>query len=318
MEKIISWLIEKPTGGVLIPLDISALFLLKVFYLTVRISFGIILGKNKRNRLPFFKRFYISNSFSLSFYLHMYTYRFLDLLSIRTPLTTKIYVPKYNYMAYCPLNKDDFTNMTTREDDILSLFYPKDGDTVVDIGAHIGRYTMISSKRVCERGKVVSIEADPLVFEILNQNIKLNQITNVISLNCAVYSKQTKIRLFLPGEEENHTIYNTIMSDRATDEKKFVEVNANTLDAILQSRGISEVNWIKIDVEGAELEVLKGSTNVLSKSKDVSILIEIHNLDNNKNLYEPIMELLGSYNFRIEFERTHEGGEKHVIVRKNS
>ena len=243
-------------------------------------------------------------------------YRFLNLLGLKSPATTKIYVTKYDYKAYCPLNENDFVNMTTREDDILALFHPKDGDTVVDVGAHIGRYTIINSKRVGESGKVVYIEANPMVFEILNQNINLNKITNVVSLNCAAYSKQTKIKLFLPPVEENHTIYNTIMPDRATDEKKFVEVNADTLDAILKSRGISEANWIKIDVEGAELEVLKGSTNVLSKSKDISILVEIHNLDNNKNLYEHIMELLGSYNFRIEFERTHEGCEKHVIVRK--
>jgi hypothetical protein len=106
------------------------------------------------------------------------------------------------------------------------------------------------------------------------------------------------------------------MSDRATDERKFVEVNANTLDAILQSRGISEVNWIKIDVEGAELEVLKGSTNVLSKSKDISILIEIHDLGNGKNLYEPVMDLLKNYDYKMEFEKNYESGEKHIVLSK--
>jgi FkbM family methyltransferase len=244
----------------------------------------------------------------------MYFYKFLNLLGLKSPKTTKIYVTKYDYKAYCPLNENDFINMTTREDDILSLFYPKDGDTVVDVGAHIGRYTMISSKRVGERGKVVSIEADPVVFEILNQNINLNKITNVISLNCAVYSKQTKIKLFLPPEEENHTIYNTIMSDRATDEKKFVEVNANTLDAILQSRGISEVNWIKIDVEGAELEVLKGAQSIFSESKDLSILMEVHG----KDKFSEIIDLLDTYNFKVEYEKNYEWGDKHIILRKNA
>ena len=47
----------------------------------------------------------------------------------------------------------------------------------------------------------------------------------------------------------------------------------------MQSKGINQdINWIKIDVEGAEFEVLKGATNVLSKSKDIALLIEIHNL----------------------------------------
>jgi FkbM family methyltransferase len=212
--------------------------------------------------------------------------------------------------------------MTIREDEIIEHFTPKQGDIVVDIGAHMGRYTIIASKQVGTNGKVLAIEASLSNFEILNSNIKLNQLTNIISLNQAVYSKETKIKLYTPGEELGHTIYNTIISDRAQNEEKFVEVNANTLDYLLQSKGIKheEVNWIKIDVEGAEFEVLKGATTgattTLSNSKDIALLIEIHNLRDSTNLYRPIVEFLKLYNFKIEFEKSHNGGEKHIIVRK--
>ena len=53
-----------------------------------------------------------------------------------------------------------------------------------------------------------------------------------------------------------------------------------------------------MNVEGAELEVLKGATNVLSKSKDISLLIEIHTLGNEKTPYQPIKDLLNNYNFK--------------------
>ncbi|MDQ3983880.1 MAG: FkbM family methyltransferase, partial [Thermoproteota archaeon] len=86
-----------------------------------------------------------------------------------------------------------------------------------------------------------------------------------------------------------------------------------TLDYFLQLKGITDVNWIKIDVEGAEFEVLKGATNVLSKSKDIALLIEVHGPDN----YRPILEFLRLYNFKIEFEKTYDGGEKHIILRKS-
>ena len=68
------------------------------------------------------------------------------------------------------------------------------------------------------------------------------------------------------------------MSNRAGNEDKFGEVNATTLDYLLQLNQIreEEVNWVKIDVEGAEFEVLKGATNVLSKSKDIALLMEVH------------------------------------------
>jgi hypothetical protein len=133
-------------------------------------------------------------------------------------------------------------------------------------------------------------------------------------LNYAVYSKETKIKLYVPGEESGYTVYNTIMSNRTGNEDKFVEVNANTLDYLLQLNQIreEEVNWIKIDVEGAEFEVLKGAANVLSKSKDIALLIEVHGPDN----YRPVVEFLNLYNFKIEFEKNHESGDKHIILRK--
>jgi FkbM family methyltransferase len=210
--------------------------------------------------------------------------------------------------------------VTIQEKDIIERFSPKDGDTVVDIGTHIGRYTLISSKRVGQNGKVVAIEANPAVFNMLNKNIKLNHLTNVKSLNYAVFSKETKIKLFVPGNESEFTIYNTVMTNRVgKDEQKYVEVDGNTLDNILKQNQINpeDVNWVKIDVEGAEYEVLKGATNVLSESKDISLLIEIHNLSNGTNYYGPIIELLHSFNFKIEFEKTHDGGEKHVIAKKH-
>jgi Methyltransferase FkbM domain len=108
------------------------------------------------------------------------------------------------------------------------------------------------------------------------------------------------------------------MLDRAHEETNFVEVKANTLDYLLQSNGIKheQVNWIKIDVEGAEYEVLKGAKDILSKSSNISLLIEIHNLSSNINLYEPIKEFLNSYNFKIDFEKVESSRERHIIVHK--
>ena len=154
---------------------------------------------------------------------------------------------------------------------------------------------------------------------MLNKNIKLNELSeHVITLNFAATSNKSKVKLSIPEKKSSgHTIYSSIITSRAPTEK-FIEVNANTLDYLLYENGIlvEEVNWIKIDVEGAELEVLKGSTTVLSKSKDIALLIEIHDVENGKTLYEPIMDLLDNYNFKKEFEKIYESGERHLIVRK--
>ena len=297
-----SWWLRETKGATIS--DKFYLSFLKIIYRGIRFSFKIALGKKRTDM------FYAKRGINFKDFL----YRSIKFLKIGDPLMLEIYVPKYNYNIYCPLNKEDFIVMTRHEDDIIERFLPKQGDIVVDIGAHMGRYTIIGSKRVGAQGKVVAIEAHPSNFEMLNRNIKLNQLTNVIPLNYAVFSKETKIKLYLPEVESGYTIYNTIMSNRARTEDKFVEVNANTLDYILQSKGITYVNWIKIDVEGAEFEVLKGASNVLSKSKDIALLIEVHGLDN----YRPILEFVSSYNFKIEFEKSNKTGDwRHIVLRKH-
>jgi hypothetical protein len=95
-------------------------------------------------------------------------------------------------------------------------------------------------------------------------------------------------------------------------ERRYLEVEADTLDNLLKSRGINRVDWIKIDVEGAEYEVLKGAKEILSTNNHISILVEVHG----KDTYGPTMELLRSNNFNIEFEKTYDNGEKHVLARK--
>jgi FkbM family methyltransferase len=307
-----SWLLKEGHGARIF--DKFILFSFRLIYLGVRVLLRIILGKGRRDRL------YIQKGINFIDFL----YRSLNLLGIGNSIMLKFDVPKYGYKVYCPINKEDFAIMSRHEDEIIHQFNTKQGDIVVDVGAHMGKYTIIASKRVGENGKVIAIEAHPGNYEILNRNIELNGLTNITTLNYAVYSKEAKIKLFLPDEESGYTMHHSVMFNylsskyplQGKENEKFIEVNANTLDNLLQQNGISqEVNWIKIDVEGAEFEVLKGAINILSKSKDVSLLIEVHN-PYDTNHYKQIIDFLKSYNFKIEFEKIYESGERHIIVRK--
>jgi FkbM family methyltransferase len=307
MLNLILWFIKNSEGMTIF--DKCILFFLKIIYLGLRILLRLALGKKRRDRL------YVKRGLDFG----VFWYKAFKFLRPGSSTLLKFKVPKYDYEFYCRINKDDFKIMTIHEDDIIKRFTPKEGDIVVDIGAHIGLYTIISSKRVGANGKVVAIEAHPGNFEMLNSNIKLNQLNNVIPLNYAVYSKETKVKLYLPSGESGFTKYNTIMPNWINTREKFVEVNANTLDYLLQLNEIrqEEVNWIKIDVEGAEFEVLKGATNVLSKSKDIAILMELHGPP---HIYRPkVEEFLRSYKFKIEFEKSYEeNGSMHIIMQKSA
>jgi hypothetical protein len=89
------------------------------------------------------------------------------------------------------------------------------------------------------------------------------------------------------------------------------------LDCILKQNGISQVNWIKIDVEGAEFEVLKGSTEILSR-ENMSLLVEVHNIKDPSH-YHNIVDFLNHHNYEITFEQRYDGsGESHIIFRKKN
>ena len=319
-RKTISWL--KKSEGIDIS-DKIMIFFVKLVFIIINILFRVIFGKKRKNILIQERELYYE-----SLWCRMYKYIGINIKKNLKLHKFKMLKYNYDFEFYCRNNNDDILMMTTHEyDNIERNFTPKEGDIVIDVGAHIGPYALKASKRVGLNGKVIAIEADPENFDILNRNIQLNKLTNVIALNYAAYSKEDKIRLYLlKVDKSSYTKYNTIMIDRAQyyneknfDEKNFVEVKANTLDYLLQSIGIKheQVNWIKIDVEGAEYDVLKGAKNILSKSKDISLLIEIHNLiKHNTTLYEPIKEFLNSYNFKIEYENVVDTGERHIIARK--
>ena len=61
------------------------------------------------------------------------------------------------------------------------------------------------------------------------------------------------------------------------------------------------------------MKFLKGAHNILSKSKDIALLIEIHNISHGENHYDQIIDLLTNYNFKIEFEKIYDNGERNII-----
>jgi FkbM family methyltransferase len=312
MKETVRWLLKGSEA--VTTFDKCILFIAKIIYLGLRTSLRITLGKERRDRL-FIK-------YDLDYGTLWYKcYNIFKPTNKNTFLKFKI--PKYNLEFYCR-NRDDFKSITMRENDIIERFCPKPGDVVIDVGAHIGKYTIIASKRIGANGKVIAIEAHPVNYEMLNRNIKLNGLTNVIPLNYAVYSEESRIKLYMPDEEFGYTMHHSIMfsylspkySLKGKENEKFIEVNANTLDNLLQKNGLSrEVNWLKIDVEGAEFEVLKGATEILSNSKDICLLIEVHNPYDTTH-YKQIMDFLKHYNFKIQFEKIYESEERHIIASK--
>ena len=186
--------------------DACTILILNLPYLALRLLFRLLLGRQRRNKIRFLRKFRVkSPSYLLIAGLYTLLNRNKDVVHL-----LKIYVPRYHYQYFCRIEKGDF--MPGHEDHILARFIPKEGDTVIDIGAHIGRYTIVSSKMVGKTGKVVAIEADMDTFQLLKRNVALNNLTNVLPLNIAVFSTKTRIKLY---EQSASAKYNSLILSRA-------------------------------------------------------------------------------------------------------
>lgn len=141
----------------------------------------------------------------------------------------------------------------------------KKGDVVVEAGAFIGFYVMRAAELVGESGKVIAIEAVPENFEIMKRNIEANGLKNVILINKAVWNTSKKIKFFREGKQVGSITQEVVSTD------KFIEVQANTIDEMLRENGISKIDFIRIQLNGVELEALEGMNDTLNHHPKVLV-----------------------------------------------
>lgn len=144
-----------------------------------------------------------------------------------------------------------------------------EGMTVVDIGANIGYYTLLASRLVGNNGKVFAFEPELENYALLVRNIKLNGYENVIPVKKAVSSRTGKADLFLNKENGAHGF----LPDREGI-VGVTTVETVSLDQYFKGRE-HPIDVIKIDVEGAELAVLQGMSNIIRKNDNLKIFTEL-------------------------------------------
>jgi FkbM family methyltransferase len=137
---------------------------------------------------------------------------------------------------------------------------PRRGEVLVDIGAHIGKYTLTTAKVVGNEGMVVAIEPHPVNYQTLQRNIGLNKLENAMALNLAAWNTDCELKLFTGDVAGHHSV-------KVNRRIGWVEVKARVTDHVLKELRLDRVDWIKIDVEGAESEVLCGLEETISKYK---------------------------------------------------
>jgi FkbM family methyltransferase len=148
------------------------------------------------------------------------------------------------------------------------------GGTFVDVGAHIGYYTLKAARRVGPAGRVVAVEPNPAILEELRENLAQSGASRVVSVEpVACADRRSKVDLFVsPRSNTGTASLSRENASQAGDVTGRVSVDALPLDDIVERLDLSRVDVVKMDIEGAELLALRGATRTLARLRPVLVL----------------------------------------------
>lgn len=161
------------------------------------------------------------------------------------------------------------------------------GDAFVDLGAHIGYHSYFASGLVGASGLVFSFEADPANFLRLKKN--LEHFPQAHPEHCAIWSGEESL-MFTRSESLKESGWGALATVRNAPEREKIEVHSVSLDAWNERTRLEAIRAIKIDVEGAELAVLRGAQRVLQRMRPVLVL----------EMSEPLLRQAGASPAMIE------------------
>ena len=221
-------------------------------------------------------------------------------------VTTQVNGVSYSIDPLDQVEFNTFRGFSIGPESIFSKYLANtltEDDIFFDLGAHTGRHTLPAAKYVGPTGRVFAFEPIHTSFAQLYSNIMLNSFNNVVTINKAVLDIPNKIieiyiHPIIPMESTN-TGESSISSIKIINQKLSPKLLATTttIDEVVIKHQIPEIKLIKIDVQGCELQVLKGALNTLKNKIVQNIYLEIH-LKELQDLginYLDILKLLNEY-----------------------
>ena len=162
-------------------------------------------------------------------------------------------------------------------------------DVIIDVGAHIGLFALFASQ-FCKNGKIFCYEPIKENYKILIENIEMNQIQNIFPNNLAVTKETSRVKIFLNDDQSGHSMF--------IQNKNFVEVDSKSLSDIFIDNGIKECDFLKLDCEGAEYEIIESlSSDLFTKINKTAI--EYHMVDTKPELLKQLINKLKQFSFSV-------------------
>jgi FkbM family methyltransferase len=153
-----------------------------------------------------------------------------------------------------------------------------EGDVCVDVGANVGYYTLLASRLVGPSGHVYALEPAPEIYAALQANLALNAVSNVTALPVAAGPDEGRAALFRPPSGNVGRSSLRPHSDVPSRQDRS-PVAVRPLAAVVRGSDLHRLRLVKIDVEGYEVEVLRGLEPILGQGLRPAVLVEVHTLD---------------------------------------
>lgn len=152
--------------------------------------------------------------------------------------------------------------------------FVKGGRTFIDIGAHVGTWTLNLAKHF---ERVFAFEPDPRGWQALMRNLDINKITNVEVIPKAVSNKSGRVKLNIFPNPSTNTMMSLSDCGRTDAPIGIHEVDSISIDEFVNARGIKDVDFIKVDAEAAEMLIVEGARQMFEEQRP-DFFIEMHGL----------------------------------------
>ena len=171
----------------------------------------------------------------------------------------------------------------------------RQGFKVLDVGAYIGVYTLKAAKKAGSQGRVISVEPEEENFRFLLKNIEINEFNNIIPVKAALSDFDGNGLLYLSA-------YGSGEHSMLPRSQKKIIVPVRTVDGLMRTLRMDSVDVMKIDVEGAEIQVLKGSNQMLKEHRIRNIVVAAYHYPDECN---EVTNFLTPFNYRVVVDRSY-------------
>ena len=191
------------------------------------------------------------------------------------------------FKSHEPINSKIISNLLQKE------------MTCIDIGGNIGYYVLLENQLIGKKGKIIAIEPLLQNFNYLSKNILLNNINNVQVYNFACGNKNDKAKFFINKKSNGCQVLRENTKPPNPSKGIISEVSVRILDDVIAELNLDRVDFIRMDVEGYELNILYGLKKILNKFKPI-ISLELHVRQLGLHGTKDFFQLMKDFEYEIE------------------